>query len=143
MQQEEAIQRNMESRHSTDSRNRYAMNSLIEGQSLSNSGRGILNPEEWEQTRLALRMSTRELQIAQHVFDDVKSEGIAEELGISVHTINTYVQRLYSKLEVRSRPQLVLRILGKHLEGIGRFEQAKDSAYQSGDPSPCMSSTDT
>lgn len=32
------------------------------------------------------------------------------ELGISVHTVNTYFERLYLKLNVCSRPQLIVRV---------------------------------
>lgn len=79
-------------------------------------GRMVLRVDDWKQIRLSLRLSTRELEITQHVFDDNKTESIARDLGISVHTVNTYLQRLYSKLDVRSRAQLVLRVFKTHLE---------------------------
>jgi DNA-binding CsgD family transcriptional regulator len=36
-------------------------------------------------------------------------KGIAEQLGISVTTVNTYVRRIYEKLHVQSRGQAVAK----------------------------------
>lgn len=80
--------------------------------------REILAPEQWIQIRSALKLSLRELEITQHIFDDNKTEYIAFELGISIHTVNTYLQRLYVKLNVRSRSQLVLRILKTYIDSL-------------------------
>jgi DNA-binding NarL/FixJ family response regulator len=55
------------------------------------------------------------MQIVQGVFEDRKEESIAYELGISPHTVNTYFQRLYAKLRVSSRPQLILRVIAEYL----------------------------
>jgi Bacterial regulatory proteins, luxR family len=49
------------------------------------------------------------------VTDDEKEGNIASELGISRHTVNTYFQRLYSKLQVSSRPQLIVRVVTEYL----------------------------
>jgi DNA-binding CsgD family transcriptional regulator len=92
------------------------MNCIAQSSSLIHSDHKILTVLEWGQIQRSLSLSVRELQITQHIFDDNKTEYIAQELGISVHTVNTHLQRLYSKLEVRSRAQLVLRVLKAHLE---------------------------
>ena len=59
------------------------------------------------------------------VFDDQKELCIAHRLGISPHTVNTYLQRLYAKLDVSSRPQLILRIMGEYLSATGATRGAK------------------
>src|ERR1700719_1112905 len=69
----------------------------------------------WPRLGMALRLSPREMQIVQGVFEDRKEESIAYELGISPHTVNTYFQRLYTKLRVSSRPQLILRVMAEYL----------------------------
>jgi hypothetical protein len=58
------------------------------------------------------------MQIVQHVFDDRKLDTIAFELGISSHTVDTYFQRLYLKLQVGSRSQLILRVMSEYLKLI-------------------------
>src|SRR5215470_8448256 len=80
-----------------------------------NPGLSLLPPGAWSQLSEALRLSPREMQIVEGVFEDQKEEAIAYELGISPHTVNTYFQRLYSKLRVSSRPQLILRVMAEYL----------------------------
>jgi DNA-binding CsgD family transcriptional regulator len=41
---------------------------------------------------------------------------IAERLGISSHTVHCHMTRLYRKLHVNSRPNLLLRVFNVHLE---------------------------
>jgi len=49
------------------------------------------------QLRDTLKLSDRELQIVQGIFEDQKQETIAYALGISPHSVNTYIQRIYTK----------------------------------------------
>jgi DNA-binding NarL/FixJ family response regulator len=78
-------------------------------------GRHLLSPGAWNQLCRLMRLSTRELQILQYVFDDAKAYRIAFELGLSTHTVNTYFQRLYRKLHVDSRPQLIMKVMAEYL----------------------------
>jgi DNA-binding CsgD family transcriptional regulator len=78
-------------------------------------GHAVFHSSDWVLLRNTLGLSTREFQIAQCVFDDEKQETIAWRLGISLGTVNTYMQRLYTKLGVRSRPQLIVRVIAAYL----------------------------
>ena len=80
-----------------------------------NPGCSLFSASTWFYLGGALGLSARELQIAQGVFEDQKEEAIAAEMGISPHTVNTYFQRLYRKLNVCSRPQLIVRVVAVHL----------------------------
>lgn len=104
------------------------MSSIAQASSFIHCDRHILRSEDWERIRLSLKLSVREIQITQHIFDDNKTECIAMELGISVHTVNTYLQRLYFKLDVRSRAQLVLRVLKSHLEHLAEMCKTQAAA---------------
>jgi DNA-binding CsgD family transcriptional regulator len=75
----------------------------------------VISEAEWPRLQTALRLSERELQIVRQVLEDRKEESIAYELGISPHTVNTYLQRLYAKLRVASRAQLIVRVLSEHI----------------------------
>ena len=63
-----------------------------------------------------LRLSARERQIVQAVINDEKELAIAWHLGISRHTVHTYLQRIYQKLDVASRVQLVVHILSEYIK---------------------------
>jgi DNA-binding CsgD family transcriptional regulator len=78
-------------------------------------GRRLLAPAAWEELGEMLQLSPREMQIAQCVFDDQKEQCIAFELGISPHTVNSYLQRMYRKMGISSRTQLVLSVLAAHI----------------------------
>lgn len=69
----------------------------------------------WSCIANRLALSERELQIVQGVFDDAHQEAIAEELAISSHTVHTHLERLYHKLQVNSRVELVVRIAECHV----------------------------
>lgn len=80
-------------------------------------GRALLTRAEWDAAESALHLSGREREIAEAVFDDRTESAIARDLGISPHTVHTHVERLYRKLSVASRTQLVLRMVAS---AIGR-----------------------
>jgi DNA-binding CsgD family transcriptional regulator len=78
-------------------------------------GSSLISPAAWTRVGDVLRLSPREMQIVQRIFEDEKEETIAFHLSISPHTVNTYVQRLYRKLSVFSRPQLILTVIAEYL----------------------------
>jgi DNA-binding NarL/FixJ family response regulator len=80
--------------------------------------RSILPHDAWEAIAKSLRLSARELQIIQGIFDDQKEFAIADELKISMHTVHTHLERLYRKLGVSSRVALVLYILSEYLSSL-------------------------
>ncbi len=87
------------------------------------SGASILSSQEWSQIGDELCLSPRELQIVRRVFDDHKELAIASQLGISRHTVHTYLERIYRKLEVKSRVQLVVHVMSEYLESNGHRNQ--------------------
>lgn len=77
------------------------------------TGSTLLDDQQWERVRTVLRLSGREIEIARGVFDDKKDHAIANELGVSPHTVHSYLIRIYRKLGVASRLQLALRIVAE------------------------------
>ncbi len=78
-------------------------------------GQSAFSNEDWSRVTEALHLSRRESGIVKLVFDDKSDDDIASELAISKHTVNTHLARLYRKLNVHSRIQLVVRICVEHL----------------------------
>lgn len=70
----------------------------------------LLNPAAWECVSRRCGLSARERQIAVGVLEDQKESTIARRLGISTHTVHTHLERMYRKLDVSSRVQLVVRL---------------------------------
>lgn len=54
-------------------------------------------------------LSTREQEVLDMLVRGYLFKEVADRLNISVHTVNTYVRRIYEKLHVRSRAQAVAK----------------------------------
>lgn len=54
-----------------------------------------------------LGLSKREKEITQRIFDNLCETAIAGDLGLAPSTVHTYLRRLYRKLGVRSRGELM------------------------------------
>ena len=70
---------------------------------------------EWDRIARQLELSPRELQIVRLVTVDAKEHTVARRLGISVHTVHTHLKRIYAKLGVSSRVELILEIFRKYV----------------------------
>jgi len=82
------------------------------------TGSSMLSDIAWRAITESLGFSRRHMQILQGVFDDDKESVIAENLGISPHTVHTHLERIYRKLGVRGRLELVQLILAEFLRLI-------------------------
>ena len=54
-------------------------------------------------------LSTRESEVLQLLAQGYLYKEIADTLGISLPTVNTYIRRIYEKLHVRSRAQAIAK----------------------------------
>ena len=79
------------------------------------AGSAMFSPQAWAAITRSLQLSGRELQIVRGVFDDQKESTLAEALGISVHTVHSHIERLYFKLGVSDRAQLLQRVMQEFL----------------------------
>src|SRR5262245_8613369 len=69
-----------------------------------------LTPEKWRPIADRLQLSRRESEIARLVLDNISEEVIATHLSISPSTVHAHVERMYRKLKVHSRHELVIRL---------------------------------
>ncbi len=79
-------------------------------------GSSIFSSNEWNELGCDLKLSPRALQLVRGIFDDNTEEGIAYDLGISVHTVHSYLIRVYQRFRLCSREQLLVYIFGRYLE---------------------------
>jgi DNA-binding NarL/FixJ family response regulator len=66
--------------------------------------------------KLAVDLSTRESEVLQLLAQGYLYKEIADTLGISLPTVNTYIRRIYEKLHVRSRAQAVARYTNTRMD---------------------------
>ena len=59
-------------------------------------------------------LSTREEEVLDMLTQGFLFKEVADRLNISVHTVNTYVRRIYEKLHVQSRAQAVAKYAHSH-----------------------------
>jgi DNA-binding CsgD family transcriptional regulator len=77
----------------------------------------------WSRIQQSLNLSPREAEILFEILQDQKETTIAEHLAISPHTVHAHLERLYRKLGVSSRVQLIVRVFAEYLalsEGTSR-----------------------
>ncbi len=67
-----------------------------------------LSVEHQRQQKLgALRLTSREMQILRLLADALPNKAIAQELGLSIHTVKNHVHNILEKLQVETRSQAV------------------------------------
>jgi len=71
----------------------------------------LLSELAWDQISHALNLPRRELETLRGVFDDDKEATIAARLAVSEHTVHSRMNRLFRKLGVTTRAQMVLRVM--------------------------------
>jgi DNA-binding NarL/FixJ family response regulator len=76
-------------------------------------GQAVFVPGEWRSLANCLGLSPRECGIVRSVFDGSSEKDTAARLGLSPHTVHTYVWRIYRKLQVQSREELLVRVFAE------------------------------
>ena len=61
------------------------------------------------------RLTPRELEVLHHLSHGATTKQVARDLGISRHTVNTLLERVFDKLEVNDRAQAVAIALRRGL----------------------------
>jgi len=70
-------------------------------------GNKMFTQAEWAKLADALALSPRQAEIVQLLCDGHKNYSVAQALGISPETVRTHVRRLYGKLGVTDRTELL------------------------------------
>ena len=66
-----------------------------------------LHRNEQDGSQKTSRITDRELKVIQQVARGFNAHEIAQQMGISSHTVATHVKRIYKKLHVHSRSEAV------------------------------------
>lgn len=74
-----------------------------------------LSDDAWCSIADSMGMSFRQLQVVRGVFDGSDEPSIGRDLGLSAHTVHAHLNRLYKKVSVKSRCELVVRVFMAYL----------------------------
>ena len=74
-------------------------------------GASLLSDSAWLEITNALGLTKRELEMIQSIFDNLPEKDIAKRFSISEHPVHTHLNRLFKKLTVTTRTELVLRVV--------------------------------
>jgi DNA-binding NarL/FixJ family response regulator len=72
----------------------------------------IFSENEWLQLSNELYLSPRQAEIVKCILWGCSDKQIARELQISVATVRTHLSRLFSKLNIQDRSELILYVFG-------------------------------
>ena len=64
----------------------------------------------WRAIVAEFDLSERQTDVAKGIVDGMTEKEIAAQLGISVNTVHVYVRRLFERLDVNSRSQVVSQV---------------------------------
>jgi len=79
------------------------------------AGQSLFCSAEWNRLSESLDLTRRESEVVLAALDDMSESDIAEKLGISRHTVHAHIERIYAKLGIGSRAQLVARIWAEYV----------------------------
>ena len=77
--------------------------------------------EAWQAIVSALRLSTRQAEVARCALEGKSQKEIAKALRLSIPTIHRHLTRLYEKLAVSSHAELVARLFREHNDFLQRW----------------------
>ena len=101
---------------SKDTEQSYCGNGDAKAQSSKQTDQHFIPIVDFQRLCDALNMSPREVEIA-HLLLLAKSEAaIAQTLCISTHTVHSHLERLYRKLAVRSRCELIICLFRTYIQ---------------------------
>lgn len=92
-----------------------------------------LSNDEWQSIAELLGLSDRQQEVVRCIFDGFDEPTIAKVLGISCHTVHAHLNRLYKKIHVKSRCELIVRLFLAYLfrfPAIGRSNFARAVAFE-------------
>lgn len=80
----------------------------------------IFSEAQWAELAEVMSLSPRQVDVVRCLFAGCADKQIAQQLGLSVNTVRDYMGRLFLKLAVADRVELILCVLARFLDGCRR-----------------------
>lgn len=87
----------------------------------------VFTKSEWEELTTQLNFSPQQIQVVHCLLEGMGDKQIAATMGISEHTVRTYLGRIFTKQEVQNRNELL----------VGIFRQFRDGCVPAECPRQC------
>lgn len=78
---------------------------------------GVFSQVEWSELSTKLGLSPRQSQVANLLLMGFADKQIAAKLDISTHTLRTYLDRMFTKMDVSDRCELLVHIFKEFRSG--------------------------
>ncbi len=77
-------------------------------------GDSLFTRSQWEAIHDRMGLSPRQQQMIEQLFRGHSDKQIATKLDIAISTVRAHLQRLYAKLNVHDRTEMVLLVMRVH-----------------------------
>ena len=71
----------------------------------------VISEREWNEIRTDLALPPRQADIVKHIMHGRSDKQIARQLGITVPTVRTHVTRLFRRVGINDRVELILHVI--------------------------------
>jgi DNA-binding NarL/FixJ family response regulator len=79
-------------------------------------------PDKWQRLIHALRLPPQQLRVVELILRNKCDKQIADAMGLKKPTVRTYMQRIFARMGVCDRVELVLKLCALS-HGIGHLEE--------------------
>ncbi len=76
----------------------------------------MFSPQEWSEIRQDLSLPPRQAEVVERLLLGHSDKQIAQDLGMSVPTVRTHLCRLFSRLGVEDRCELIVYVYSRFRE---------------------------
>jgi DNA-binding CsgD family transcriptional regulator len=90
----------------------------------------IFDKDEWTQLVGELALSPRQREIVRHLLLGQSDKQIATAMGLAQPTVRTHLSRLFAKLNVQDRHELILRVFHHFRSGCRAVDCHRQQLHQ-------------
>ena len=83
---------------------------------MANADGPIFSKAQWTELAESLSLSPRQVDVVKCLFRGLADKQTARQLGLTINTVRDYMGRIYLKVGVEDRAELVLCVLSRFLD---------------------------
>ncbi len=75
----------------------------------------MFTPEQWGKIHNILNVTNREMDVVRLIVAHESEKEVARDLGIKLSTVHSHILRIYQKLGINCRSELIARVYDAHI----------------------------